>query len=182
MYEPWWKKLIRGALLVALSPLIVLYALIERHGESIESWSLNIMNSTFEFGSSVRGIWRLFVGGVRVAGWITIVLLVATSVITLIYLVLRENGILWPAVDFYYPIAARILENKVAWAAISIVLGAMVAMSHLLNLEINQSKHRQEQEDRWRKKYEEKKAREEASPRTWRKVRRPVNSDVRPLL
>lgn len=153
--------MIRGVLLVALSPFIVLYALIERHGESIETWSFNIMNTTFEFGSSVHGIWRLFVGFVRIAGWVTIVLLVATSVTTLIYLVLRENGIPWPTVDAYYPIAARILENKVAWAAISIVLGAMVAMTHLLNLEINQSKYRQEQEDRWRKEYEEKKIREE---------------------
>lgn len=161
MYEPWWKKLFRGVLLVALSPFIVFYALMERHGESIESWSFQIMNTTFGFGSSVREVWRLFVGLVRIAGWITIVLLVATAVTTLVYLVLREYGILWPTVDAYYPIAARILENKVAWAAISIVLGAMVAMSHLLNLEITQSKFKQEQEDRWRKEYEEKRARDE---------------------
>jgi hypothetical protein len=161
VYQPWWKKLIRGVLLVALSPLLVFWALIDRHGDTIEFWSFKVMNTGFEFGTSVREFWRIFVGLVRIAGWITIVLLVATSVITLVYLVLRENGIPWPSVDAYYPVAARILENKIAWAAISIVLGAMVAMSHLLNLEINQRKFNQEQEDRWRKEYEEKRAKED---------------------
>jgi hypothetical protein len=160
MYQPWWKKLLRGLLLVVLSPLIVLYAIADRHGETIEIWSLKVMDTGVEFGSSVRNFWRIFVGLVRIAGWITIVLLVAASVLTLVYLVLRENGVPWSALDAYYPIAVRILENKVAWAAISIVLGAMVAMSHLLNLEINQNKFRQEQEDRWRKEYEEKLAKE----------------------
>ena len=44
---------------------------------------------------------------------------------------------------------SRIFTNKVAWAAISIVLGAMVAMSHLLNLEINMRKYSQELRTQW---------------------------------
>ncbi len=161
MYLLWFKKVFRGVLLVAFSPFLVLWALGDRHGEAVEFWSFKVVNAGFELGISVRELWRVFVALVRIAGWITIVLLVATSVLTLLYLVLRENYISWPSLDAYYPVAARILENKIAWAAISTVLGAMVAMSHLLNLEINQSKFKQEQDDRWRIENEARKTRED---------------------
>ena len=146
-----FKELFRGMLLVVFSPILVIWALADRHGQALEFWSFKVVNSGFEIGNSVRELWRFFVGVVKLAGWITIVILVATAITTLLYLVLHEAGVSWPLMQPYYPIAAKIFENRVAWAAISTVLGAMVAISHLKNLEINQIKFEQEQADRARK-------------------------------
>jgi ABC-type multidrug transport system fused ATPase/permease subunit len=146
--------------LVALSPFIGLYAFFEEHGRTISDLSHGIKGLGFAFGSLIRDLWRIFVRLVHAAGWITIVLLIASSILTLIYPALREIGISWPLLDTYYSITSRILENKVSWAAITVILGSMVAMTNLLNLEITKNKFIQEQKYRWREKYEDRLAKE----------------------
>lgn len=149
MKQPFWIKIPRPLLLVLFSPILVALALSERYGDTVEFWSSRVINTGFELGGSIRNAWRIFVGLVRIAGWITIVLLIATAVTALVYIVLHESSVNWPLLDPYYPVVSRIFTNKVAWAAISIVLGAMVAMSHLLNLEINMRKYTQELRTQW---------------------------------
>ena len=96
MKQPLWIKISRPLLLVLFSPFLVALALSERYGDTIEFWSFQVINTGFELGDSIRNAWRIFVGLVRIAGWITIVLLIATAVTALVYIVLHESSVNWP--------------------------------------------------------------------------------------
>ncbi|MGV8935203.1 MAG: hypothetical protein ACOH1I_11290 [Gallionellaceae bacterium] len=156
MYEPLREKLVRGVFF-ALYPFIIITIFLGRHEDTF----VNILTKLLDFSSFMYRIGRNFVSLVRIAGWITIVLLTFTSVIALVYFVLQQNGISLSTLDPYYKITALVFDSKLAYPIIIIVIGATVAMIHIQNLEINQEKFIQEQKDRWQKEFEKNRLEEE---------------------
>lgn len=99
-------------------------------------------------------IWILLVGLSRFLGKVTIVILFLGSASVLTNLIASAFGFPNFLVGAF-EVAKSIYGDKVAWASTSIVLATSVALGHLKNLEINETKLRNEMEDRLKAEYEE---------------------------
>jgi len=146
--QPWrflWGVL-RYPIIVLLAPIVWL---------SIFSERCNLAYHILRACQGAVNLARAIAGVTYFLGVITTVGLLATSIMVLIHIVFMEIGLPMPRLQAYYEIAARIFENKAAWAAATIVIATTVALFHLKNLEINQARYLAELEDRRKKEREE---------------------------
>jgi hypothetical protein len=69
--------------------------------------------------------------------------------------VFTEVGLSIATLRAYYEIATRIFAHPWSWAAVTIIVGTTVALSHLKNLEVNQARYFAEMKGRWKAEEEE---------------------------
>jgi hypothetical protein len=108
----------------------------------------------------LEAIWISVVGISRFLGKVVIVLLFIGSASVLTNLIASAFG--FP--NFFigaFEIAKAVYGDKVAWASTSIVLATSVALGHIKNLEINETKLSNEIEDRLKAESEERRKRNE---------------------
>src|SRR5262245_50613672 len=98
----------------------------------------------------VETLTRVAIAVIYLLGVLVTVSLLASSLLLFMCTVFTEVGLSISNRRAYYEIATRIFAHPWSWAAVTIIVGTTVALSHLKNLEVNRARYCAEMQDRWK--------------------------------
>ncbi|HCH0720660.1 TPA: hypothetical protein NKO89_004770 [Vibrio parahaemolyticus] len=109
----------------------------------------DVFTSLGEFASIIHQFWKCGVIMIHAIGWFFTIFILGVSIYCLVVSFLIEFELL-SSIPVTFSKLSRILQNPVAWAAATSIVGATIAIGHVWNLELNRQKFREEKWERIR--------------------------------